>query len=182
MHMKCEQYLESYSDYVDGLLDGSAAGACAEHASQCPSCSRYTRVMREGVDLFRDLPAAEPASDFTPRLQHRLYHVEDNIPWTVAHPGGSAAVVAVAAVGLLSLFWLPFATQIPVEVEFAPVAVQAPEAVPAASLFRSGPHLAPPRIQPFTLVGATGVAVAPARLDIPATTFPTATDSTQPRR
>ena len=168
--MKCEQFLETYSDYVDGLLDETSATACGEHEGECPSCSRYARVMREGVDLFRELPEAEPASDFTPRLQHRLYHVEDNIPWAVAHPGGSAAVLAVAAVGLLSLFWLPFATQIPVEVQFAPVAVDAPDPAESSPLFEEPPFLEPPR-QPLLPATTTALfTVNRPRLVVPATT------------
>jgi len=182
MHMKCEQFLESYSDFVDGLLDQSADVACEEHETRCPSCSRYARVMREGVDLFRDLPAAETASDFSPRLRHRLYHVEDNIPWAAAHPGGSAAILAVAAVGLLSLFWLPFATQIPVEVQFAPVAVDTPEDVPVASLFQPGPHLESPTVKLLPLAGTTAFAVAPARIEFTTGIRASATDSTQQGR
>jgi len=169
--MKCEHFLESYSDYVDGLLEESAATACEEHADQCLSCSRYSRVMQEGVGLFRDLPAAHPASDFNPRLQHRLYHVEDNIPWAVAHPGGSAAVLAVAAVGMLSLFWLPFATRIPVEVEFAPVAVEAPENVPVDPLFQPGPHLETPAQPALLATSAAMFLVRRPRLVVPTATL-----------
>lgn len=170
MRMRCEHFLESYSDYVDGLLDESAQSECTEHVDGCPSCSRYARVMQEGVDLFRELPSAEPASDFSPRLQHRLYHVEDNIPWAAAHPGGSAAILAVAAVGLLSLFWLPFATQIPVEVQFAPVAVQAPEVPDHSPLFQDGPFFEPPRQPVLPVTTAALFTVRQPRLVIPQAT------------
>lgn len=182
MRMKCEHFLESYSDYVDGLLDEAAEIACDEHVTHCPSCSRYARVMQEGVDLLRELPAAKPATDFSPRLTHRLYHVADNIPWAVAHPGGSAAVLAVAAVGLLSLFWLPFATQIPVEVEFAPVAVDAPEVTPVAALFQPPPHLSMPEAELLPLAGRAAFAVVPARLEFAAEILASTSDSTQPGR
>ncbi len=179
--MKCEHFLESYSDYVDGLLDQAATTAFGQHVGQCPSCSNYARVMREGVDLFRELPAAEPATDFTPRLQHRLYHVEDNIPWAVAHPGGSAAVLAVAAVGLLSLFWLPFATQIPVEVQFAPVAVDAPEVPARSPLFDEPPFLAPPRQSVLPTTTAAMFMVRRPRLVVPTATL-ASDDSSRPDR
>ena len=53
-------------------------------------------------------------------------------------------MVAVAAVGLLALVWLPFASRIPVEVELAPVAVTAPSpADDVPSLFSDGPFVAP---------------------------------------
>ncbi len=167
--MTCEHFLESYSDYVDGLLDESAATACEAHAEACASCSRYSRVMQEAVGLFRELPPAEPAGDFTPRLQHRLYHVEDNIPWAAAHPGGSAAILAVAAVGMLSLFWLPFATRIPVEVEFPPVAVEVPENMPVHALFLPGPHLDPPAQPALVPTGAAMFLLRRPRLVVPTT-------------
>jgi hypothetical protein len=61
-----------------------------------------------------------------------------------ARPGGSAALVAVAAVGLLAIVWLPFASRIPVEVELAPVSVSAPApATEVPSLFSNGPFVTP---------------------------------------
>jgi hypothetical protein len=195
--MNCDEYLELYSDFIDGILDEAATAECTEHQDACRSCGRYARVMREGVDLLRNLPTAKPASDFAPRLRHRLYHVEDNIPWAAAHPGGSAAVLAVAAVGLLSLFWLPFAAQIPVEVEFPPVAVDTPESPATPALFQSHaahffgvsqrPLPGRPGVQASLLVrpGAGALTASPDPLErpslVPQRTIPAATpDSATP--
>lgn len=178
--MNCEHFLESYSDYADGLLEDSAQSECTEHVDRCPSCSRYVRVMQQAVDVFRELPSAEPASDFAPRLRHRLYHVEDNIPWAAAHPGGSAAILAVAAVGLLSLFWLPFATQIPVEVQFAPVAVQAPDVPESSPLFQEGPFFEPPRQPVLSVATVSLIPVRRPRLVIPRTARESTSESVRP--
>lgn len=125
--MECKDFLEGYSAYRDGLVDEAERDAFREHRERCESCARYDRVVRKGTDILRDLPPVDPPSDFLARLQHRIYHIEDGIPLSSTLQGGSAAVMAVAAVGLLALAWLPFAARAPVEVELPTVAVEAPE-------------------------------------------------------
>lgn len=147
--MECKDFLDGYSAYRDGLLDETERDAFRAHADSCDSCARYDRVVRKGTDVLRDLPTVEPPSDFLARLQHRIYHIEDGIPLSSTFRGGSAAVVAVAAVGLLALAWLPFAAQAPVEVELPTVAVDAPErptartTADARELVNPGPFVRP---------------------------------------
>ena len=56
---------------------------------------------------------------------------------------GGAALVGVAAVGLLALFWLPFAATLPVVMQLDPVAAFVPPAIEAdfPNLFRQGPFV-----------------------------------------
>lgn len=141
--MDCDEFLEGYSSYLDERIAPEERQEFVDHMDGCSSCARYDRVMRRGLELVRDLPEAEPAPDFLPRLRHRIYHLKDGIPLNPTG-GGSAALVAVAAVGLLALAWMPFATRMPVEVELPPVAVErpAPEAgAEVPSLFQPGPFL-----------------------------------------
>ncbi len=94
--------------------------------------------------MWRALPGAATSPDFQPRLQHRLYHVDDAGKLSPRQHLGGAALVAVASVGLLAVTWLPFATRIPVEVELAPMAVEAPRPVVAErqpGLFDRGPYM-----------------------------------------
>jgi anti-sigma factor RsiW len=142
--MLCERFLDDYSDYRDGLLPEKRRVEFEAHLKACPHCARYHRVMGRGVQLLCSMPSAESSDDFMPRLRHRLYNVDEG----VMHPyrrrfGGSAALIGVAAVGILALFWLPFAASVPVELELPAVAVEAPprsaELVPA--LFRQGPFV-----------------------------------------
>ena len=156
--MDCEEFLNGYSDYADGLRTPEQLRRFERHLQRCPACARYDRVVRQGIDLFRNLPRPDASPDFLPRLRHRLYHIDDR---TVlgSRPGGSAALIAIAAVGLLAIVWLPFAGRIPVEVELAPVAVTAPPPVtpPAAeevpSLFSRGPFVTPVVYEGTTLRG-----------------------------
>ena len=78
-----------------------------------------------------------------PRLRHRLYNVDCGVSDGRRSFGGSAALVGVAAVGLLALFWLPFAASVPLEMELPAVSAQYPPpgSGEPPSLFRSGPFV-----------------------------------------
>lgn len=184
--MDCEDFLEGYSDYLDGLLGSAEAERFEAHRRECEHCARYDRVVQRGLQIYRSLPEPDPSPDFLPRLRHRIYHLEDGIPLNDVRHGGSAALVAVAAVGLLAFAWLPFATSVPVEVELPAVAVRTPEpdgaslpepvggspfAAPAPAaetghslFFSRGPYLAPtglrysdgPRMAGEDLLWSTG--------------------------
>jgi hypothetical protein len=142
--MLCERFLEEYSDFRDGLLSAEQQEEFERHLETCMQCSRYHRVVQRGLELLTSLPPAHSSGDFMPRLRHRLYNVDDGI-LTVSRNrlGGSAALVGVAAVGLLALFWLPFAATVPVELELPPVAAKTPrgDAGQVPSLFRHGPFV-----------------------------------------
>ncbi len=140
----CNRFLQEYSDYRDGALSAEREAEFREHVNACPCCARYDRVLRAGSELLSSLPSEEPAEDFMPRLTHRLYNVDEGLTAMPAHQfAGAAALVGVAAVGILALFWLPFAAIVPVEMQLDPVAAYAPppgdDDLP--SLFRSGPFI-----------------------------------------
>lgn len=142
--MVCQEFIETYTEYRDELLSSDERARFDEHLRDCDSCRRYERVLTRGLTLWRRLPGSSTSPDFLPRLQHRLYHVEDAGKLSGRQHLGSAALVAVASVGLLAVTWLPFATRMVVEVELPPLAVQAPvssfvERQP--SLFKPGPYM-----------------------------------------
>lgn len=147
--MLCSEFLEGYSEFADGQLPPAACTAFHEHARGCPACQRYHRVLRQGIAEYRSLPEVHPSPDFGPRLQHRLFHVDDAGRLSDGHHLGSAALVAVASVGFLALAWLPFATRMAVEVELPAVAVEVPVTPtdtgldPIPSLFRENPFDSP---------------------------------------
>ena len=141
MHCDCDRFIQEYSEYRDGVLTPDREAEFREHVAACPCCARYDRVLRAAGDLLAQLPSAEPHDDFMPRLQHRLYNIDEGLGDMPAHRfAGAAALVGVAAVGILALFWLPFAASVPVELQLDPVAAYVPppvdEEVP--SLFRRG--------------------------------------------
>ncbi|MEN8145069.1 MAG: zf-HC2 domain-containing protein [Gemmatimonadota bacterium] len=144
--MNCEAFLDLYTEYRDGLLDELRLAKAERHLATCESCTRYDSVFCRGIELLHTIPSAESAEDFMPRLRHRLYNVDDGIYRASRRQlGGSAALIGVASVGLLSLLWLPFATRTSVEFQLQAVAAErvdesaSPE-VPA--LFLSEPIVA----------------------------------------
>ncbi len=146
--MSCDEFIQGYSEYRDGILPDEVKVRFDGHLAGCDRCARYHSVVERGVGLWCELPGAEPSPDFLPRLQHRLYHIDDAARLTSRRALGSAALVAVASVGLLAVTWLPFATRMTLEVELPPVAVRlpaAPMAVRPPSLFEEGPYVSTSR-------------------------------------
>ncbi len=141
--MRCTEFLKAYSEYLDGRMPPRERERHEEHVCECPHCRRYDRVVRRGISLYKSMPQVHASPDFGPRLQHRLFHIDDAGRLTTRRHLGSAALVAVASVGFLALAWLPFATRMSVEVELPAVAVDAPTPETARtqpSLFREGPY------------------------------------------
>ncbi|MDH3734436.1 MAG: zf-HC2 domain-containing protein [Gemmatimonadota bacterium] len=144
--MRCDHFIETYSEYRDGLVTDEVRARYEHHLAECGRCRRYDHVVRQGAMVYSELPGPSVSHDFLPRLQHRIYHVEDAARLTTRRAVGSAALVAVAGVGFLAVTWLPFATRMSVEVQLPPVAVEAPgvDLVESrAPLFDTGPYLTP---------------------------------------
>lgn len=141
--MQCDEFIRNYTDYLDDGIAVEVRHGFEEHLAECLPCRRYHRVIQGGLELCRGMPEVESSPHFQPRLIHRLYHLDDAGRLGEHHYLGSAALVAVAAVGFLALAWLPFATRMQVEVTLPAVAVEAPiRAAPTAgapALFRPDP-------------------------------------------
>lgn len=105
--MTCQEFLARHSEYMDGELDPREYDRVEAHRASCPRCARYDRVVRSGVRLLRGLPEVEPSPDFFPRLQHRLYHLDEEL--RARDRGTSAGAVASLAIAaaLALLAWSP---------------------------------------------------------------------------
>ncbi len=148
--MQCTSFISGYTDYRDGFVSPARETAFRQHCLRCPDCGRYDRVMRSGLELLAEIPQPESPDDFMTRLQHRLYNVDQGVVDKNSNRLlGSAALIGVATVGVLALFWLPFAASVPVEWELAPVAVEKPseqlvfDRGNTPSLLGSGPFVVP---------------------------------------
>ena len=106
--MNCTDVVECFTDYLDGASAPSEEIAIEEHLQQCPECSRYRDVLIHGTELLRDLPEPDLKDDFTPRLEHRLYHVDDDRA-IAAHSGARIQAVTVVGIALLltGVAWSP---------------------------------------------------------------------------
>lgn len=144
--LDCSDFLEEYTGFRDGSLEAARHAALSSHVERCASCARYDRVVRGGVEIVRSLPEIEPSGDFLPRLQHRIYHLEDADALRERRASGASAVLLSGiALAIGATAWAPLMrTSAPV-VELPPVVAHAPHKVEALQhLFRAGPLLTAP--------------------------------------
>jgi anti-sigma factor RsiW len=141
--VNCSDFLEDYSAFRDGLLPAGRAAEFDAHLAACTSCTRYDRVIGGGVELVREIGTVEPSGDFMDRLQHRIYHVEDEMRASRhAASGTSVAFTLAIAAAIGAAAWAPTMRPKVPQVSHPAVAANAPvrtETVP--SVFRAGPLL-----------------------------------------
>lgn len=124
--MTCQEFLARYSDYLDERMDAIEAPRWRRHVEVCPACARYDRILRKGLPLMRSLPHIEPSHDFFPRLQHRLFHVDDDLK-AGRRPSGAGVAASLAIAGALAMLaWGPLLGPEP-DTDLAPVEARATE-------------------------------------------------------
>jgi anti-sigma factor RsiW len=146
--VSCSEFLREYSEYRDGMMDGDRCAEVETHLASCPSCAKYDTVVREGVGELLGLSEVEPSYDFMPRLQHRLYNVDEEASWSRRRDVSGTSVSFVVLLGLLIglAAWLPLMRSQGAVIELPAVAAVAPPRTQAESihsLFRAGPLLDP---------------------------------------
>jgi anti-sigma factor RsiW len=106
--MDCSEFIARFTDYIDGSAPSQDVRAMETHLVRCESCGRYKTVLEHGASLLQSLPSAELREDFAPRLQHRLYHVQEEraAPDHVTS-GAPAFTVFGIAVLLTAVAWAP---------------------------------------------------------------------------
>lgn len=142
--ISCSDFLEDYSDFRDGLGVGERAMELEAHLDACPGCKSYHDVVSRGVRELNAVSPIEPSYDFLPRLQHRIYNLDEERAWgTRASASGTPvglALVLVAAIGAAA--WIPVLGGSTATVELPPVAaVSPPRTAEMPSLFHRGPLL-----------------------------------------
>ena len=91
--MNCSDYVVALTDHLDGGAPEEDVRGMEAHVESCPACSRYRVVVEKGAELLRSLPEPELSEDFGPRLQYRLYHVDEG----AALYGAASATPAMTA-------------------------------------------------------------------------------------
>lgn len=134
----CDEFRAGHVEYMDGLLGSARADAWSRHARACLPCARYDRTVRRACAAARAMPSVSASDEFRPRLQHRLFHVQDDASLSRRDSRGHVAV-SVALAGLMTaLAWSPLLVDEPAAVELPPVQAQAP--LPsAAGALSAGP-------------------------------------------
>jgi anti-sigma factor RsiW len=128
--MDCQQFLSLFSDYFDGRAEASVLEEMEAHRLACERCRRYSRTYEVGRDLLRSMPTLDVPSDFRPRLDHRIFHLEDGASIARQSLGSGATLVSVIAVAfLVSLSaWAPGVDRPAPTVQLPEVVVVAPPA------------------------------------------------------
>jgi hypothetical protein len=98
----------------------------------CGKCARYREVVSRSVALLHAMPKAELAESFRPRLEHRLFHLDDG--GLVAHPGRGSAISAMTVLGMAILLtavaWSPRIRSTVPEVHLPAIVVSGPPPAP----------------------------------------------------
>lgn len=135
--MDCDTFLNGHSDYRDGLLMLPDRVAFEAHLRECASCARYDRVLAGGVQVLRAQPELDVSDDFMDRLQHRLYHVDDEMAAArrrrgPVSRGAAAALAAAASIAAVALVPQIFPGASSTVTMLQPVAATAPAAAAPA--------------------------------------------------
>lgn len=106
--MTCSEFLDGYSDYLDGAYAPARAERFGAHLAECASCAGYDRALQNGLDILSGLDLDVP-EDFQARLERRLaLDAED--ARSGFGPLGSAAtnrLVAAVTVLIALVAWSP---------------------------------------------------------------------------
>lgn len=139
--MNCTDVVSHFTDYLDGRLSDELSVSVDRHLDGCAACLRYREVLERGAEALRSLPEPELRADFEPRLQHRLFHVDDERTLRANGASGSTAVAVLGIAVLLNVVaWSPLIIASDPVVELAPIVVdRAPERPGDDVIFASPP-------------------------------------------
>ena len=127
--MTCSEFQNRFSDYYDGTGEAAFMTAASRHLDGCAECRRYRDVVEQGIQILKAVPSPSVSDDFLPRLQHRIYHLEDGSALSRRETAGSATTTTTALViGALiaAAAWSPALVR-PPEVVLEPIVVSQPE-------------------------------------------------------
>jgi hypothetical protein len=123
--MDCREFHDKHLAFVDDTLAGIELVGMQMHLAECESCSRHDATIRRSLMLFRSLPAIEPSSDFSARLEEKLKAVR--LADAASHhsgPSRRAAGTVMAVSSMLMLTYIGLSLQrvdTPQDIILAPV-------------------------------------------------------------
>jgi hypothetical protein len=129
--MDCQQFLARFSEFFDGRAEAGVLEEMEAHRACCERCRRYSYILETGGNLLRGLPALDVPPDFRPRLDHRIFHLEDGASIAKQSLTSGARMVSVVAVAVFVALsaWAPTMSRSePVAVELPAVVVADPPA------------------------------------------------------
>ena len=107
--MDCSEFLSRFSEFYDAPQEAPVRKEAEAHLAACGKCARYQEVVTRSVALLHVMPRPELAESFRPRLQHRLFHLNEG--GSAARPGKASAIPAATVLGMAILLtavaWSP---------------------------------------------------------------------------
>ena len=126
--MNCSDFLGRFSEFYDAPQGAPVRQEAEAHMAVCGKCARYQEVVTRSVALLHVMPRAELAESFRPRLEHRLFHLDDG--GSVARSGKGSATPAVTVLGMAILLtavaWSPIIGSGVPEVDLPAIVVSGP--------------------------------------------------------
>lgn len=153
----CSVFLARHSAYIDDELLPQERQAHERHLESCDACGRYARVLAGGLDVLQSMPEVEPSADFEARLQHRLFHLQDE---AVLSPrrGRTPWLAAAAAMALLAVGYRAFSERAAPADWSAGATFPAPASVhPHEDVFVNRAELWEPAVVPIALTSTSGL-------------------------
>jgi hypothetical protein len=147
MMVDCRDFLDSYSDFRDGLLTTVVMNGFENHLRECESCARYDRVVGGGVQVIRSLPPLAPSPEFQTRLLDRLRFMDIQAGEHASGASMGLTLLICIAIGVSA--WLPTLRPETDPVRLPPMVAHAPYHDLAPVLMRGAPVAAPS--PPFTI-------------------------------
>jgi hypothetical protein len=150
--MTCSEFIQNFSDFIDETGPSDTRESAARHRDACARCRRYEEVFHRGRSLLTaSIEEVAVDEDFHPRLQHRLYHVDDERALARSRAGFHPSVMVLGAVAVVGvLVGLPLLFEPDPEVELSPIVVSVPAPRPLG-LRMPLPTLLPASFSPAAL-------------------------------
>lgn len=150
--MNCSDFVQNFSDYIDETGPPELREASVAHRDACAKCRRYEEVFLRGRSLLAStLEEVTVDESFHPRLQHRLYHVDDERALARSSAGFHPSMIVLGAVAMVSvLMGVPLLFEPDPEVELSPIVVSVPASRPLG-LRMPLPSLMPASLSPAAL-------------------------------
>lgn len=130
--MTCSEFIEGFSDYVDGVADPAGVEAARAHLEACESCRSYEHTYRRGISLLRSFSDLSVREGFEPDLERRLRRETaialENLGRRPSSSGSSMTLVLGMALVLVGAAWSPFLFSGGVEVDLRPIRAAMPYA------------------------------------------------------
>jgi anti-sigma factor RsiW len=130
--MTCSEFIEGFSDFVDGVGDPECMRAARAHLDRCPSCRRYEQTYAQGITLLRSFPDLTVHDGFVPELDRRLRRETalalEGLGRRPVSSWSPMTMVLGMALVLVGAAWSPFLLTRTVQVDLPPIQAQTPRA------------------------------------------------------